>query len=134
MTAAETLLIFAHYREDEHILQRLPLHKFNSQKDHLGLLRCLFRVALKERHQLRIRQPKYAAAPLNINDVVIIADEKLPRSHWPLGLVVKIVAVQMAKRTYPSDSHRQQKDLTPQLPQRTQPSRVAKTYHEFIRS
>uniref|UniRef100_A0A7I4YFT2 Integrase catalytic domain-containing protein n=1 Tax=Haemonchus contortus TaxID=6289 RepID=A0A7I4YFT2_HAECO len=46
--------------------------------------------ALKERHQLRIRQPKYVAAPLNINDVVIIADEKLPRSHWPLGLVVKI--------------------------------------------
>uniref|UniRef100_A0A7I5EAZ9 Integrase catalytic domain-containing protein n=1 Tax=Haemonchus contortus TaxID=6289 RepID=A0A7I5EAZ9_HAECO len=46
--------------------------------------------ALKERHQLRIRQPKYDVAPRNINDVVIIADEKLPGSHWPLGLVVKI--------------------------------------------
>nr|CDJ95855.1 Retrotransposon domain containing protein [Haemonchus contortus] len=40
MTAAETLLILAHYREDEHILQRLPLHKFNVQKNHSGLLRC----------------------------------------------------------------------------------------------
>ncbi|VDO85649.1 unnamed protein product, partial [Haemonchus placei] len=44
MTAAETLLILAHYREDEHILQRLPLHKFDVQKDRLGLLRCPFRV------------------------------------------------------------------------------------------
>ncbi|EPB65074.1 hypothetical protein ANCCEY_15863, partial [Ancylostoma ceylanicum] len=39
-TIAETLLITEHYRESEHQLKELPLHRFNVHRSADGLLRC----------------------------------------------------------------------------------------------
>ncbi|XGW22581.1 hypothetical protein V3C99_005081 [Haemonchus contortus] len=117
--------------------------------------------ALRERHQLRMKQPKYTTAPPQANDVVIVADDKLPRSHWPLGLIIKVnpgadnrsrsaevrmtngkVLTRSLAHLYPleirannaqdSNSTQTRSGTIKSLPQRMQPKRAAKTFHKFI--
>ncbi|XGW18756.1 hypothetical protein V3C99_002953 [Haemonchus contortus] len=117
--------------------------------------------ALRERHQLRMKQPKYTTAPPQANDVVIVADDKLPRSHWPLGLIIKFnpgadnrsrsaevrmtngkVLTRSLAHLYPleirannaqdSNSTQTRSGTIKSLPQRMQPKRAAKTFHKFI--
>ncbi|XGW15351.1 hypothetical protein V3C99_001100, partial [Haemonchus contortus] len=117
--------------------------------------------ALRERHQLRMKQPKYTTAPPQANDVVIVADDKLPRSHWPLGLVIKVnpsaddrsraatvrmtnsrILTRSLAHLYPLEirannaqdpnSTQARSSTMKPLPQRIQPKRAAKTLHKFI--
>ncbi|KAK6731725.1 hypothetical protein RB195_007910 [Necator americanus] len=47
--------------------------------------------ALVQRHQRRLRQPRNTSIRPKVNDVVIIADDKLPRGQWQLGIIVKLI-------------------------------------------
>uniref|UniRef100_A0A7I4YPM3 DUF5641 domain-containing protein n=1 Tax=Haemonchus contortus TaxID=6289 RepID=A0A7I4YPM3_HAECO len=116
--------------------------------------------ALRERHQLRMKQPKYTTAPPQVNDVVIVADDKLPRSHWPLGPVIKVnpsaddksraataritndriitrslahlhpLEIRANDAQDPNSTQTRSSTMEP-LPQRIQPKRAAKTLHKF---
>ncbi|VDP51696.1 unnamed protein product [Heligmosomoides polygyrus] len=48
--------------------------------------------ALRERHQARTKQPRSAALASQPGDVVLIADEKLPRGQWNYDLVVSLLS------------------------------------------
>lgn len=47
--------------------------------------------ALRDRHQEHARTSRSTTLTPNLGDIVIIADDKLPRGHWPYGLVSKLV-------------------------------------------
>ncbi|KHJ98536.1 hypothetical protein OESDEN_01486 [Oesophagostomum dentatum] len=47
--------------------------------------------ALIQRHQRRMRPPKYTTLQPHVNDVVIIADDNLTRGQWKRGIVLKLI-------------------------------------------
>ncbi|VDO06256.1 unnamed protein product [Haemonchus placei] len=95
--------------------------------------------ALRERQQARVRQGKYVTLMPQTGDVVIVAEEKLPRGLWPYGLIQK-VHQGSDHQLYPLEIRAATTSLKPKipsitpLPQRKQPSRAAKSAHKFIRN
>ncbi|VDP59706.1 unnamed protein product [Heligmosomoides polygyrus] len=116
--------------------------------------------ALRERQQIPHRQKRSATKTPKEGDIVLMADDKLPRGQWPLGVLMKIcygqdnVARSATVRTsagrqlirslahlYPleisapdaSDSPGSDSSST-LPPKRVQPSRAAKTAHKVVKS
>ncbi|VDO53357.1 unnamed protein product [Haemonchus placei] len=115
--------------------------------------------ALRQRQQARLQQRKYSTIHPQIGDIVIVADDKLPRGHWPYGLIEKLhvgkdqsvrsadvrmpngkVKTRSLTQLYPLElraasttthSEPLHKTITPQ---RLQPRRLAKTTHKFIKN
>ncbi|XGW10075.1 hypothetical protein V3C99_011947 [Haemonchus contortus] len=115
--------------------------------------------ALRERQQARVRQGKYVTLMPQTGDVVIVAEEKLPRGLWPYGLIQKVhqgsdhqvrtadvlmpggkIKTRSILQLYPLEIRAATTSLKPKipsitpLPQRKQPSRAAKSAHKFIRN
>ncbi|VDO88481.1 unnamed protein product [Heligmosomoides polygyrus] len=54
------------------------------------LWRSDYLAALKERQQLRIRQPRSSNITPGVGDVVIMGDNNTPRGLWPLAVITKL--------------------------------------------
>ncbi|VDP41038.1 unnamed protein product [Heligmosomoides polygyrus] len=47
--------------------------------------------ALRERQQYNSRRRRFTTSTSKIGDVVIIAEDKLPRGQWPYGIITKLL-------------------------------------------
>ncbi|VDP12997.1 unnamed protein product [Heligmosomoides polygyrus] len=82
-TFAHTLKL-AHFISPEVNIQLQVIDRF------WDLWRSDYLAALKERQQLRIRQPRSANITPGVGDVVIMGDDNTPRGLWPLAVITKL--------------------------------------------
>ncbi|VDP49260.1 unnamed protein product [Heligmosomoides polygyrus] len=71
----------------------LKAYRLPKSSDHFWeLWHSDYLAALRERHQVRTKQPRSTALVPQLGDVVLIADEKSPRGQWNYGMIVSLIS------------------------------------------